>query len=200
MNQFIYSIDTIPNEMKLTPSWINWYKVPFSNDKIKKQPIPYLPEEDAFYKTLKTYSFEQIVQRAQITNTIGIGFVFNDTHPFIGIDIDNIMIPNAYSTHFEKEMYKIAENLIKQAKKDNCYIEKSISEKGIHIYGYSKKKIEYVKQYPKGYHHSLCAEVFYNKNYLTVTGNCIHNAWGCIDNTVAIANNNINKFKKIFKF
>lgn len=116
------NIENVPQELRDRPQWINWEYEKDKDGKWKKPPVN---SED--YRIDPTdpdnhLSFDEAVRIAK-EKGFGIGFVFTEDDPYIGIDFDGC--------------FDDAGNLCPRGGEDlellNSYAEKSPSGKGLHV-------------------------------------------------------------------
>jgi len=103
----IKHLANIPQEMTQYNQWVNWVSKESRGRPVK---IPIHPYEDRYAKVNDPGTwgtFEDVVAKALASDKkqLGIGFVFTDTDPFIGIDLDKCVgwisgepIPSPYAT------------------------------------------------------------------------------------------------------
>jgi len=86
----ILNKDAIPEELITFPQWVAWKDKKRPNGKIGK--IPMNPITGGFAKTSDSNtwgSFENAVECFENNRLQGIGFVFSQNDPFVGIDLDD---------------------------------------------------------------------------------------------------------------
>lgn len=188
--------DKIPQKLADTRFWIFWHRN-YDNGKIKKVPDEFVrlhregrkvSWDDVNYKDLKT--LKQIMLFDRACNAEGVGIAFRPNNDLAGIDIDGaINKDGSYNLPVRNKILPI----LAQARKDGCYIEKSYSDTGYHIYGYTTTAIKsrlYVVNNgsgvinAKGTHN---VEIHYANTYFAVTGKALSGSWGCLDNTIKLA-------------
>lgn len=122
-----FSDKHIPEEMKKYHQWVLWRYV-YRNEKEKPAKIPIDPKsgQAASVSNPSTWaSYSQTVQALSEYRCEGVGFVFTENDPFVGIDFDDCVIDEFWGDATDK-----VEEL-----KTLCssYWESSPSQKGIHI-------------------------------------------------------------------
>lgn len=143
-----------PEELILTPQWV-LYKLETRGDRVTK--IPYQPNGFKAESTNPaTWSDCQAVMTAYIGNLSfnGIGFVFTDEDPYVGIDLDKCRDP------VTGDVEPWASEILRDI---DTYTEQSPSGKGFHLIGKGKlpakgRKKDTIEMYESG-------------RYFTVTGN-----------------------------
>ena len=115
----------------------------------------------------------------------GIGFAFKEQSIFAGIDIDNaILTDGAYNEPVRQKILPI----LQTARRDGCYIEKSISGTGYHIFGYTHlKPFLLASTDGSGKVNSENVEIHYANSYFTVSANVLQSGWGCLDDSIRVA-------------
>lgn len=112
----------IPQELKKLNCWVGWKKV--INERVKKIPInPTNGEKAGTTNSLTWGTFEEALSAYQRFNLDGIGFVFTNENPYLGIDIDDCVDDNG-------NLNELVRDVISQV---NSYTEYSQSGEGIHI-------------------------------------------------------------------
>ena len=133
----------IPEELKALPQWIGWLSVvgegrpaelpngQFTTKPLKKQAkphkLPINPKTGGLASTTdsRTWSsFDEAREAVQKWLLTGIGFVFTDSDPYAGVDIDNGR--NSGTGKISDWSWEVIRGL-------NSYTEVSPSETGIHI-------------------------------------------------------------------
>ncbi len=80
-------VETIPEELKARPQWVNWRAVEKDNGKLDKHPYNPRTGRRASTTDLLTWStFETVMEF--LGGYDGIGFVFCSGDPYTGIDLD----------------------------------------------------------------------------------------------------------------
>ena len=166
----------IPDELRARPQWVAWWnavgegiplKLPGGgwSKALKKQEKPHKlpidPQTGALAASTrpKTWSsFENAVAAVQRWSLTGVGFVFTDSDPFAGVDLDNCRNPKTC------EIAEWAWVIIRTL---DSYTEISPSGTGVHIFVRA--------QLPSGRgnqirHHGGKVEMFSRARYFTFTG------------------------------
>jgi putative DNA primase/helicase len=153
--------ENIPNELKELKQWVCYQARP-RNGKITKVPIDPSSGIAINIQDNKNWlSFEDALQyMCNMKNVSGIGFVFTETDPYVGIDIDNCIDENG-------EWNEVAQMVYEHLKNDG-YVEYSPSGRGLHII------IKGRKQSNKSKNTDLGIEMYSQDRYFTVTGNAIN--------------------------
>ncbi len=119
---------TIPDELKVRPQWVNWRAVAKDNSKLDKH--PYNPRTGLRASTtdLLTWStFEEVMEALDGGAYDGIGFVFCSADPYTGIDLDGCVDISAGDT---ARIAKWAREIIEEF---GSYVEVTPSGTGLHI-------------------------------------------------------------------
>lgn len=155
--------DGIHPELKALPQWVNWqYELKPGDKKYSK--VPYQPSG---YRASSTnpgtwYPFEDC--KAAYENGVadgkfdGVGFVTSHDDPYILMDYDHVLPPDA-------PMHPWARDVVMSAQQENLYVETSISNEGIHIVGRG----------PQGFKGRKlnAAEVYCHSRFFTITGHSL---------------------------
>ena len=189
----IWNIDKIPQKMRDTKFWIIWHRYVDGN-KIKKIPDEFKRLSDEGKEvSWKNVRFSDVGPLVMILNSPmchsdGLGIAFTSDNMLAGIDIDDALHEDgSYNEPVRKKILPI----LAQARKDNCYIEKSISITGYHIYGYTTlKPLLFAVNNGSGRidaHETHNTEIHYANTYFVVSGRALSGNWGCLDNTIRVA-------------
>ena len=149
------NLDNIPDEMKEHAQWICWKADKRANGKITK--IPINPSNGKYAKTNDPETWGKLTDADAFYRSNGmdgIGFVFTENDPFIGIDLDNCIDPET------GRIDPHAEQIVKQM---GSYTEISPSGRGIHIIAKG--------ELPGGGRNTDKIEIYDAKRYFTITGN-----------------------------
>ncbi|RXG35030.1 DUF927 domain-containing protein [Methanohalophilus sp. WG1-DM] len=151
------NFNSIPVELKEYDQWVLWKYIP-ENGKHKK--IPYsIHGSRASPTNSETWSsFEEISSKFQESEDYtGIGFVFTESDPFVGIDWDHIR-------DAEKDLWNI--DILDEIKNLETYAEVSPSGTGVHAIVKGERD-------PKGRKRKDNREIYDSQRYFTVTGDVI---------------------------
>jgi len=160
-----HKFHNIPEELKKRPQWVDWVYEhnPSDPDNPKKPPINPKTGKKAKVNDPDTFAtFEVAVKRYKKGGVEGIGFVFTDNDPYVGIDLDDCR--NKITGKI-----KIAAQLIIDS--FASYTEISPSGTGIHIIAKGKlpgkgRNFGYVKSFGK-------VEMYDQAHYFTITGDIL---------------------------
>src|SRR6056297_2194499 len=126
MNQSVtkreVNLNEIPQELLDRDQWIAWKGEYKENGKMTKIPID--PNTGGCAKTNDPNTWSSHIKAfvyARDNNLEGVGFVFTEDDPYVGIDLDNCI---------DGSLSPTAEQLVKRL---NSYTEISPSGKGLHI-------------------------------------------------------------------
>jgi Virulence-associated protein E-like domain/Primase C terminal 2 (PriCT-2) len=176
------NIDTqnIPVELREIPNWVLWKseEVP-GRDKPTKVPYQTNGHKARANDSNTWTTFDNVMSTLRndegMNNSFsGIGFVFSDGHPFIGIDIDDCINDGV-----------ISEGAMKIINAFNSYTEMSVSGKGLHtIVKIDRNRVVRSKSYEKffGTDFKEC-EIAYGNKYFTMTGTVIDDLYTVVDAT-----------------
>lgn len=175
----------IPQEMQNLLCWLTWHKFPQQDGTFKKVPDEF-SRNGKTWETIPYMFMSQAKQKLYSPSSLsdGIGFAFKAKSIFAGIDIDDAIKQDG---GYNEPVRKIILPVLAQARRDGCYIEKSISGTGYHIYGYTNLKPFLFAASGSGKIVSENIEIYYADSYFTVSGNCLSGGWGNLDNTIRIA-------------
>jgi hypothetical protein len=156
----LMDFNKIPEELKQLKQWVLWRSIMKIGEK-KPSKIPYqISGIEAKTNNPDTWnSFESVINKYSNNgkNFSGIGFVFTDNDPYIGIDFDNCV----------DEDRNIQEDVKFWISKFSSYTEYSQSGKGIHIIC---KGVNPGHRKQKG-----IVEIYENVRYFAWTGKIIEN-------------------------
>ncbi len=178
----------VPKEMQNLQCWLTWHKYPQEDGKIKKVPDEFTRKDKKVTWDNMPYMFMAQAKKNLYSPTSlsdGIGFAFKSQSIFAGIDIDNAILPDGA---FNEPVRQRILPILQAARRDGCYIEKSISGTGYHIIGFTNLKPFLMSATDgSGKVDSENIEIHYAKSYFTVSGNVLQSGWGTLDNTIRIA-------------
>jgi primase-polymerase (primpol)-like protein len=149
-------VDNIPKELILTNQWVCWREIRIKDGVAK---VPINPYNYSYAKVNDCNSwgnFHVALAAFARKKADGIGFVFSDDDPFIGVDLDGCFAENG-------RMYPEANRILNVL---NSYTEISPSREGIHIIVKSpvlSLKKELPPMVTKGF------EIYPRKRFFTVT-------------------------------
>jgi len=157
--------DNIPEELKELPQWVAWdfeenLKDP---DRPKKPLINPKTGKKASVTNPKTWgTFKAAVNRFKKDGLPGIGFVFTENDPYVGIDLDDCRDVKTHKIKVESQ--KIIDSFA-------TYTEISPSGTGVHIIAKGKlpgkgRNFGYVKGFGK-------VEMYDHAHYFTFTGDLL---------------------------
>ena len=160
MNQSVtkreVNLNEIPQELLDRDQWIAWKGEYKENGKMTKIPID--PNTGGCAKTNDPNTWSSHIKAfvyARDNNLSGVGFVFTEDDPYVGIDLDNCI---------DGSLSPTAEQLVKRL---NSYTEISPSGKGLHII--VKGKL------PAGGKRKSNIEIYDSGRFFTITGNRLEN-------------------------
>jgi putative DNA primase/helicase len=119
------AFEDIPAELRDRPQWICWEEA-IRNGKPTK--IPKQPDASGNAKSsdMATWgSFEEAIATAEERSDWGIGFVFSDAGPYLGIDLDECLVdgrPREWLREIGTEAFA-----------EDAYLERSPSGDGLHV-------------------------------------------------------------------
>lgn len=145
--------DSIPPELKALPQWVCWKYLKPAKDGDKWRKVPFqVTGTTASTTDFQTWNTFEAARRAyESGGYAGVGFVFSEDDPYVGIDLDGVL-ENGFRDEAQKWVWEFA-----------SYTEVSVSLKGLHIIAKGKlpenaaKKVEPFEAYDTG-------------RYFTVTG------------------------------
>lgn len=154
--------ENIPSELKSLKQWVCYQARPRSG-KVTKVPInPNSGDPINAQDSMNWLSFEEALQqlRNQNRKVSGIGFVFTDNDPYIGVDVDDCIDEDGNYNDVAQYVINTLEN--------DGYIELSPSERGIHAIIKGKKHTT------KSKNGRLGIEMYAQGRYFTMTGKAIN--------------------------
>jgi len=158
---------TLPAELKAVRQWVNWK---FGTERGKNGKLPKIPVNPRTgwnanpTKPGTWHTYDQAITRYRLEkHTIsGIGFVFTNDDPYIGIDIDH-----AFS---EGRVKPVIERMLTWL---NSYTELSPSKTGFHVIVKGSHVFDRHK-FPFGNDaDSVCVEVYTAARYFTMSGDIV---------------------------
>lgn len=156
----IFTKFNLPPEMTKRDQWICWRNEMRDGKKTK---VPVDPNTGEYGRSNdpSTWSDYETARDVSEDEDIGLGFVFHEDDPFVGIDLDDFRDPDAPEG---EQMDKVAENIIVRM---GSYTEISPSGTGYHII---------VKgELPEGRNRRGGIEMYDHGRFFTVTGDRVDN-------------------------
>jgi putative DNA primase/helicase len=93
ISRVITNLENIPEELRMTPQWVTWRAMERDGG-IAKVPHNAVTGRRASVADRRTWcSFEEAVRAFESGNFDGVGFVFSDSDPFTGVDLDRCRDP-----------------------------------------------------------------------------------------------------------
>jgi putative DNA primase/helicase len=115
----------IPKKLTSLPQWVVWKESPRANGKAGK--IPFDPRTGGPASVINQHTWSSLSRAIEtsrsLKNVAGIGFVFTDKDPFVGIDLDDCLDDSG-------KLLPWAADLVESI---NSYTEISPSGRGVHI-------------------------------------------------------------------
>jgi len=156
----LFTAFNLPPEMTKRDQWICW-RTEERDGKNTKVPVDPNTGEFGRSNDSRTWSSYEKADNFSKENDIGLGFVFSENDPFVGIDLDDFRDPELPDGEM---MDKVAENIIVRM---NSYTEVSPSGTGYHII---------VKgELPEGRNRRGGIEMYDHGRFFTVTGDRVEN-------------------------
>lgn len=146
------SYDAIPQELRDRRQWVCW-RYTERDGKQTKEPVNARSRSGRHASTTDPdtwSSFEKAVQAAEAKGYDGIGFIFTQDDPYVGIDLDNINHTNDAGEIIDRF---------------NSYTEFSPSGNGVHIIGKASLPTDASGKRTSG------IEVYQHSRFFTMTGN-----------------------------
>lgn len=147
----------IPDELKQLPQWVGW-KVVARDGKPTKTPVN--PKTGSFAKATDPATwggFDSAIQAIAKYGLQGVGFVFSQSDPYCGIDLDSCL---------DQEKGEIQPWATKHISRFNSYCEITPSGKGFHIVIRG--------QLPPGRRRMGSIECYDSDRFFTFTGNLLN--------------------------
>lgn len=150
-------LNNIPERLKEFDQWVVWNAVERvkkdGSIKISKEPCNVKSGKQASAQDSKNWlTFEEASNAFMFGGFSGIGFVFTEQDPFVGIDIDGCIEGKKVS-----DLAKMAVNTCRS------FAEVSVSGTGVHIIGEAEMITDGIQD------HALGVEMYSGKRYLTIT-------------------------------
>ena len=175
----------VPVEMQNLHDWLLWHK--FMQDGTFKKIPDEFSRNGKNWETIQLLSFVEAKTALYSPKSLsdGIGVAFTQNNNIAGIDIDDAINPDG---SYNECVRKIILPVLQMAAHDNCYIERSISGTGYHIYGYTTLKSALLSATNNnGKIASANIEIYWKDCYFTVSGDACNSGWGYIDNAIRTA-------------
>jgi len=147
----------IPIDLRTTHSWVGWREI---RTKTGLSKVPVNPHNMSWAKVndASTWARFEKARDLYIKRKVdGIGFVFSNYDPFIGIDLDDCFFENG---RMKPEAHRIVNVL-------DSYTELSPSKCGLHIIVKSNQKLHIPPMKKEGF------EIYPTKRFFTVTSNIL---------------------------
>lgn len=117
-----------PEPLRALRQWVSWRSEERDGKRTKVPYTPGLPVRAAADRAFFWRSFEEAHDAYQRGEHHGVGFVFADTDPYAGIDLDNCFTPEGTLRSWAVPVVELAESL-------DAYMERTPSGRGLHIIG-----------------------------------------------------------------
>ena len=155
--------NNIPTELKALPQWVWWLGEPKSDGKLNKKPMDAnngKTENGASHSDPETWSSFDVAKayHESHSDSAGIGFVFWEDDPYVGIDLDNCRDPETGEIElWAREFIELA----------NTYCEVSPSGAGVKMIlkGVMPSNKGRKKAYKTG-----AVEMYSHSRFFTITG------------------------------
>lgn len=147
--------DGIPHELKMRPQWVGWNLETRENGKTTKVPINAQTGTKASTTNPATWtSFARALAFLNPGHVDGLGYVFAEDDPYIGIDLDGVISPDGYLTEHARRTIDAL----------GSYAEISPSGSGVHVIMRGRLEIATSGRHPIG------IGVFQHSRFFTITG------------------------------
>jgi len=153
-------LQAVPAGLRERAQWVLWRYTQVDG---KPRKVPYTTAGGhASHADPKTWAEFDAVVKA-MPKYDGVGFVFTESDPYVGIDLDH-----CYDSQGTLKAWAV--DLVRMAQEHECYIERTPSGQGLHIIGVGKlpghgRKITQIGEDKTG-----AIEVYDQLRYFTVTG------------------------------
>jgi putative DNA primase/helicase len=151
ISRVIANLENIPEELRMTPQWVTWRAMERDGGIAKVPHNAVTGRRASVADRRKWCSFEEAVRALKSGNFDGVGFVFSESDPYTGVDLDDCRDPK--TGELEGWARTIVDDL-------SGYAEISPSGTGVHV-------IVRGKVPTKG---SGRPEVYSTKHFFTMTG------------------------------
>lgn len=150
--------EAYPSELKSYDQWILWKLEGQEEGKLKKIPYTTSGNKAKTNDSTTWTSFDEVfeIYREKSDTYSGIGFVFTQEDPFIGIDYDHVI--DSTTGEFDPEIWDEIASL-------NSYAEMSQSSKGAHVIAIGSS--------PGTKTRNGCREMYTSGRFFAITGNHI---------------------------
>ena len=153
-------VENIPDCLKERPQWIFWREEKRGEKKTKIPYNPNNPSERAKANDLTTWSsFEDAYRAYRENNGSGIGYMFNNSGPFTGVDLDDVVEDDVVVDE-AKEIIKTLDS----------YTEYSPSQSGFHVIVRGEKNTDKARTALEDNRESEI-EIYDDLRFFTFTGN-----------------------------
>lgn len=120
-----FMIENIPKALTSVPQWVAWSGHTSMDGKLSKRPINARTGKYAKTNESATWSkFDEAVSHCRENSLQGVGFVFSEDDPFVGIDLDDCLDPKT------GQIQPWAREIVEQF---DSYTEITPSGRGVHI-------------------------------------------------------------------
>ena len=156
--------DAIPDELRELDKWLVW-----DTSKERKRPFTWDSSPDKLFGAKKHtadhhLTFEEALAAAEVSETVGIGLVFDDEDPYVGIDLDGCNEQHSDGRVSPREWLPTLRDFDGEA-----YAEQSPSGDGLHLWVRDSEIPDWWSNIEKEGDEHIGVEV-YTKWFFTVTG------------------------------
>lgn len=157
-------IDAIPEELRELDKWLVW-----DTSKERKRPFTWDSSPEKLFAAKKHtaahhLTFEEAVAAAEASDTVGIGLVFDEDDPYVGIDLDGCNEQHEDGRVSPREWLPTLRDFNGEA-----YAERSPSGDGLHLWVRDSEIPDWWSNIEKEGDEHIGVEV-YTKWFFTVTG------------------------------
>ena len=158
------NVDAIPEELRELDKWLVW-----DTSKERKRPFTWDSSPDKLFAAKKHtaehhLTFEEAVAAAEVSETVGIGLVFDEDDPYVGIDLDGCNEQHEDGRVSPREWLPTLRDFDGEA-----YAEQSPSGDGLHLWVRDSDIPGWWSNIEKEGDEHIGVEV-YTKWFFTVTG------------------------------
>jgi len=154
------SFDNIPVELREMDQWVVWEMRPPAKEGDNPRKVLIDPKTGWEAKSTEPAtwdSYENVIQAYQTRRYAGIGFVFTESDPYVGVDYDHVRENGEWEAGYLEEILSFG-----------SYAELSPSGTGAHVITKGKKPGSRCRSGPR--------EMYERARYFTFTGNLIEGA------------------------
>ena len=161
------NVDAVPDELRNLDKWLVW-----DTSKERKRPFTWDSSPEKLFGAKKHteahhLTFDEAVAAAEASETVGVGLVFDEDDPYVGIDLDGCNIQHEDGRVSPREWLPTLRDF-----DDKAYAEQSPSGDGLHLWVRDSEIPDWWSNIEKEGDEHIGVEV-YQKWFFTVTGDVL---------------------------